>query len=435
MTARDTDIPNAFVSPGVRSCPTGWVAFYDSCYFYEARLFNWTDALASCRARSAQADLVSLHDEYEQSFMNGLTFDLTSSATRVWIGLNARDKNDTWLWSDQWPVTFTSWGQGQPRPSAKAGQCVTTSYKRAKFFATPCQQMWPSVCRTSSRTRPSPTPQLSSNCPRGRNWHAYGSYCYYMQLKSSARLSWSDARTFCQERLKGDLAAVESEDMQNWLQRLRLQLPQKGDVTGELSNLWIGLQRQHATGSGFQWVDNTPLSYTHWAANNPDDTANSGKDCGLMYSDTGLWNDAYCRTKQGYVCRSLRSGQYSTSQMPSSEPGKEITTTQIFGTRPTIGRLGTQPTAKPNDIENFFSTRKNDSLVIIMLCTLIIVLLIGSVLFVLFKRRRQASQNADKAAMAMGLDNITYEPGHETLSSQQQPSILDVQQVAAFNFE
>ena len=60
-----------------------------------------------------------------------------------------------------------------------------------------------------------------------------------------------------------------------------------------------------AVEGSFAWTDGTAVSYTNWAAHEPND-GGEGEDCTalaaqhLLYSS---WNDVRCDEALGYVCR------------------------------------------------------------------------------------------------------------------------------------
>ena len=51
---------------------------------------------------------------------------------------------------------------------------------------------------------------------------------------------------------------------------------------------WIGLQYEGT--KGFQWTDDSEISYENWSEGEPNDYEGNAEDCGEMYGD-GRWND------------------------------------------------------------------------------------------------------------------------------------------------
>lgn len=53
---------------------------------------------------------------------------------------------------------------------------------------------------------------------------------------------------------------------------------------------------------GWTWSDYRPVSFINWATGEPNNYGEEGEDCVEMMPD-GKWNDHYCLTKRGYICR------------------------------------------------------------------------------------------------------------------------------------
>jgi len=78
-----------------------------SCYTFHTE-DKWTDAQATCRGYGA--DLITLDDETENdwlTFLLGFTYDR-------WIGLNDRDSEGNFVWSDGSTSAFRHWNGGEP---------------------------------------------------------------------------------------------------------------------------------------------------------------------------------------------------------------------------------------------------------------------------------------------------------------------------------
>uniref|UniRef100_A0A3Q1H684 C-type lectin domain-containing protein n=1 Tax=Anabas testudineus TaxID=64144 RepID=A0A3Q1H684_ANATE len=88
------------------TCPDGWTKLCSSCYFLSTESGSWTTGREDCRTRGA--DLVVIHSSEEQIFLSAFT------NTKTWIGLNDRDREETWKWVDGTPLTVTNWAETQP---------------------------------------------------------------------------------------------------------------------------------------------------------------------------------------------------------------------------------------------------------------------------------------------------------------------------------
>uniref|UniRef100_A0A3B3HVH2 C-type lectin domain-containing protein n=1 Tax=Oryzias latipes TaxID=8090 RepID=A0A3B3HVH2_ORYLA len=81
-------------------CPSGWIRFGSSCYFFSGESKSWDEARKSCKAR--QADLVVINSTDEKVDQP------------VWIGLTDKVQEGSWKWVDGSPLTLKFWGKNQP---------------------------------------------------------------------------------------------------------------------------------------------------------------------------------------------------------------------------------------------------------------------------------------------------------------------------------
>ena len=65
---------------------------------------NWLDAQSSCAIWGG--DLTSITTETENNYLNTL---ITSSVSNCWIGLNDRDVEGMYTWTDGTTVSYTNW--------------------------------------------------------------------------------------------------------------------------------------------------------------------------------------------------------------------------------------------------------------------------------------------------------------------------------------
>uniref|UniRef100_A0A3B4ZP06 C-type lectin domain-containing protein n=1 Tax=Stegastes partitus TaxID=144197 RepID=A0A3B4ZP06_9TELE len=80
------------------SCPMFWYSFNGRCYKYLASPMSWADAQLHCM--SLRANLVSIHSQQEQNFVNSLIRNFDPAVRFTWIGLNDIYKEGRWMWSD-----------------------------------------------------------------------------------------------------------------------------------------------------------------------------------------------------------------------------------------------------------------------------------------------------------------------------------------------
>ena len=82
---------------------------------------NWLDAQSSCAIRGG--DLTSITTERENNYLNTI---ITSSVGNYWIGLNDRDVEGTYTWTDGTTVSYTNWSS-TPSDDTNSN-CVQINY-------------------------------------------------------------------------------------------------------------------------------------------------------------------------------------------------------------------------------------------------------------------------------------------------------------------
>ena len=76
-----------------------------------------------------------------------------------------------------------------------------------------------------------------------------------------------------------------------------------------MSFTWIGVSDTEEEGSwravdrnqSTQW---TLVTYKNWNSGEPN--GNRGENCGMMYPNSGFWNDAPCHNSYHYACKKLQ---------------------------------------------------------------------------------------------------------------------------------
>ena len=104
---------------------------------------------------------------------------------------------------------------------------------------------------------------------------------------------WSGA-VACAEDLFGNLASVGSAAENGWIAR-------KVIGNGPTSSRWIGLNDVDVEGS-WEWQSGEPVSFTMWAAGEPNDAGGEG---GAVLLPNGRWTDLATATflPGVFICR------------------------------------------------------------------------------------------------------------------------------------
>lgn len=56
------------------------------------------------------------------------------------------------------------------------------------------------------------------------------------------------------------------------------------------------------------WLDNTAVNFVNWNTGEPSPQQN--EHCVEMYANSGYWNNIYCTSYKGYVCKKPKSKCY-----------------------------------------------------------------------------------------------------------------------------
>ncbi|XP_056440758.1 LOW QUALITY PROTEIN: C-type lectin domain family 4 member G-like [Gadus chalcogrammus] len=88
-------------------CLVGWQPHGGSCYFLSAENKSWMASRKDCQDK--EADLVIIHSEEEQNFIN-----IFGWVRSVWIGLHDMESESEWKWVDGSPMNLSLWNPGEP---------------------------------------------------------------------------------------------------------------------------------------------------------------------------------------------------------------------------------------------------------------------------------------------------------------------------------
>ncbi|XP_072047323.1 uncharacterized protein [Amphiura filiformis] len=122
-------------------CISGGTPFNGYCYKYVSSTKSWPAAQTHCRNLvPGLGNLVSILSENEYNIVENLR-----GTRQVWIGLNDRDRENTFVWSDGSPLgTVRKWASRQPSKN----DCVIQSGKRlGKWKTIPCSRAKRFICK------------------------------------------------------------------------------------------------------------------------------------------------------------------------------------------------------------------------------------------------------------------------------------------------
>ena len=270
---------------------------------------SWSQAEAEAQALGGH--LVSIDDAALQAWVTA-----TFGGQNLWIGLNDVDQEGSFVWSDGSSVDYTNWAPGEPNQASYDYVYLSSN---GKWYDLPDNQLLrglverpdPDGLTTAgagpqgqyvlsvSLTDPVPPAVVSiGGLPAAGTTATEGLAAFQVQLSEELALdsvhvpvfhvfaghtylrsddpqSWTAARSWA-EGLGAHLVSITSAAEQDQLHR------HFGNV-----DYWIGLNDIDTPGS-FQWTSGEPLSYTHWAPGEPNQ---SNFDAVYTRALDGWWHD------------------------------------------------------------------------------------------------------------------------------------------------
>ncbi|XP_057205100.1 macrophage mannose receptor 1-like isoform X7 [Triplophysa rosa] len=277
-------------------CPTksivGWDSDPVSGVLYQRNtqsVLTWHQARTSCRQQDA--DLLSISELHEQSYIAGLTDHMGSV---LWIGLNSLDFESGWQWSNGNPFRYLNWAPGHPSLEPGLNCAALNAAKASKWESLSCSKKLGYICRKGNSTEitPSTGKDQPNFCPAA--WVPYAGHCYYLQRSQKM---WSDALAACHKE-GSDLASIHNIEEHSFI------ISQSGYLSSD--ELWIGLNDQKIQNL-FEWSDRKHVTFTRWIVGEPSHITNRVEDCVLMKGEEGKWADEACETAHGYICKKKAS--------------------------------------------------------------------------------------------------------------------------------
>jgi hypothetical protein len=96
-------------------CPQGWLMSANQCYFESSVKSSWIDAEASCVKNDSH--LASLHSASD-------LMGVAKSSSHVWIGLNDRDMEGKYGWTDGSALNYVNWTRSKPNVAPDQKDCI-----------------------------------------------------------------------------------------------------------------------------------------------------------------------------------------------------------------------------------------------------------------------------------------------------------------------
>uniref|UniRef100_A0A3B4GEM7 Macrophage mannose receptor 1-like n=1 Tax=Pundamilia nyererei TaxID=303518 RepID=A0A3B4GEM7_9CICH len=274
-------------------CTAPWIPYNGHCfYLYRNETKKWSDAQKACRKEGG--DLVTIRNVEDQSFIiSQLGY---ASTDELWIGLNDRNRERLFVWSDHSPVSYTSWDSREPTVTSEQEDCVLIRGENGNWADRVCDEKHGFICMKTSDSEPSGD-EVELN-----GWKRHGSYCYFVGIETK---TFHEANDDCKT---SNVTCVNISRVDNaFLVSLVGLRPEK--------HFWIGLSNLKNR-EFFMWTNNAYARYTHWNTHMPGHV----QGCVAMATghSAGLWDVLSCTNKEKYICKHLAEGAALTPAPPTT---------------------------------------------------------------------------------------------------------------------
>ncbi|XP_035764283.1 macrophage mannose receptor 1-like [Neolamprologus brichardi] len=279
-------------------CTAPWIPYNGHCFYLYRNAKKWSDAQKACRKEGG--DLVSIRNVEDQSFIiSQLGY---ASTDELWIGLNDRNRERLFVWSDHSPVSYTSWDSWEPTVTSEQEDCVLIRGENGNWADRVCDEKHGFICmKTSDSETSGDEVELNAGCKTG--WKRHGSYCYFVGAETK---TFHEANDDCKSS-NSYLADVSTGVDNSFLVSLVGLRPEK--------HFWIGLSNLKNR-EYFMWTNNAYARYTHWNTHMPGHV----QGCVAMATghSAGLWDVLPCTNKEKYICKHLAEGAALTPAPPTT---------------------------------------------------------------------------------------------------------------------
>ncbi|XP_047136888.2 perlucin-like protein [Hydra vulgaris] len=132
----------------VGNCAEGWFEYRSHCYLFNTVTSalqgkNWTDSLLTCKRYDA--NLLSVTDQAENSFIMNRLNTNTMKNSFYWIGLSKHNNEGEFMWSDGTALLFFKWEANEPNNRNNNEECVDASADG--WNDCPCSNLIGFICK------------------------------------------------------------------------------------------------------------------------------------------------------------------------------------------------------------------------------------------------------------------------------------------------
>ncbi|XP_048779921.2 perlucin-like protein [Ostrea edulis] len=136
--------------PSSVPCPSEWVPFQSSCYFFGNDYGNWKHGKVQCERKHGSSKYVSISSEREDTFIRNFVRSkgITALAARdYWIGGTDAARDGVFMWEGySREFTYKNWGPGNPDRVGSADCVILYQPSDYKWHDTSCSNNNSYIC-------------------------------------------------------------------------------------------------------------------------------------------------------------------------------------------------------------------------------------------------------------------------------------------------
>ncbi|CAP30233.1 Protein CBR-CLEC-86 [Caenorhabditis briggsae] len=143
-------------------CLPGDASFEDFCFSFNRLQGSFNDSQEHC-IKSVGGSLVPIYNMIENNWIQKFAVDyLDADYDLFWIGASDAGHIKDWRWTDNFPLNFTNWKQGEPLEDR---HCGTMSVASGKWFSELCTSKHQFVCQYPASDYPTGASYTCPPCP------------------------------------------------------------------------------------------------------------------------------------------------------------------------------------------------------------------------------------------------------------------------------
>ncbi|XP_062972559.1 secretory phospholipase A2 receptor [Elgaria multicarinata webbii] len=275
-------------------CDIYWKINADTQICYQFNLLSvlsWNEARVACQGQGA--DLLSIIDMTEQTYISSLSEQLNRNKVLLWTGLNQLDEAAGWQWSDGTPLALVNWRPDPTDQSLGQHHCKAFNSKvQQDWKSYSCESGLPYVCKkylnATKHEEFDSWKFYPTDC--AHNWYPYNRYCYKLHKEEK---NWNEALLSCQDDNSTLISITSLADTEMLINLLEYE---------NVTETWIGLSGSK-TPVEFSWSDGSSVTFTYWHKQEPNVHQRKNQLCVSAQQCEGRWKVKSCTDRYFYICK------------------------------------------------------------------------------------------------------------------------------------